>query len=241
MIGSLSITNSYFHDADAGHEIKSRAEVNTIENNRIFDNYGTASYSIDLPNGGQDIVSGNMIEKGLHSETNKMISFLEAPGTGTPGAGSDNGHWANSSLDVSDNTFVNDKTSSGVIALWNADTIPVTPTGTGNSFWNIAPATAVLGPADISGDTWLTGRPTLSTAHPWIVNPLSAGMSDRLGSSGRLSSVLLRRISCSMFNRMAADRALSLFLQKNDCTELISLLPMLYRTGKGWCPASHDD
>ncbi len=51
MVGSLSITNSYFHDADAGHEIKSRAEVNTIENNRIFDNNGTASYSIDLPNG----------------------------------------------------------------------------------------------------------------------------------------------------------------------------------------------
>ena len=64
--------------------------------------------------------------------------------------------------------------------------IPVTPTGTGNSFWNIAPATAVLGPADISGDTSLTGRPALSTAHPWIANPMPAA----LGSSGLLSSVL---------------------------------------------------
>jgi hypothetical protein len=38
VIGSLTITNSYFHDVSAGHEgheIKSRAEVNTIENNRI--------------------------------------------------------------------------------------------------------------------------------------------------------------------------------------------------------------
>ncbi len=168
MIGSLTITNSYFHDVNAGHEIKSRAEVNTIENNRIYDNNSTASYSIDLPNGGQDIVSGNTIEKGLHSSTGKMISFLEAPGTGSPVVGSGNGHWANSSLDVSDNTFINDRVSSNTIAVWNADTLPVIPTITGNTFFHMTPATAVLGAADMSGSTWLAAKPEMSTTHPWI-------------------------------------------------------------------------
>ena len=167
MIGSLNITNSYFHDANTGHEIKSRAEVNTIENNRILDNNGTSSYSIDLPNGGQDIVSGNIIEKGLHSETNKMISFLEAPGSGNPQVGSDAGHWANSSLIVSGNTFINDKATQKIIAVWNDDTLPVTPTVTGNTFWNIAPTTAISGPASQSSSTWMTGDPTPSKAHPW--------------------------------------------------------------------------
>ena len=167
MIGSLSITNSYFHDAKVGHEIKSRAEVNTIENNRIFANNGTDSYSIDLPNGGRDIVSGNVIEKGLHSENNKMIAFLEAPGSGDPHVGSDQGHWGASSLMISGNTFVNDKASPNTIGLWNANTMPLMPTVADNSFWNISPASAISGPASMSGTNWLTSRPILSTAHPW--------------------------------------------------------------------------
>src|SRR4051812_20497641 len=36
-IGSLTINNSYFHDAKVGHEIKSRALNTTITNSRILD------------------------------------------------------------------------------------------------------------------------------------------------------------------------------------------------------------
>ncbi len=141
MIGSLTITNSYFHDANTGHEIKSRAEVNTIENNRILDNNGTTSYSIDLPNGGQDIVSGNIIEKGLHSETNKMISFLEAPGTGTLMSAPTTGtgptrRW--SSVAIRSSTTRQRRRSS---RCGTTTRLPVTPTVTGNTFWDIAPAT----------------------------------------------------------------------------------------------------
>jgi hypothetical protein len=169
MIGSLTVTDSYIHDAHVGMEIQSRAENNTIEDNRIFDNSNTASYSISLPNGGDDIVSSNIIEKGLHSETSKIISFMQAAGTGQPTIGSDDGHWANSSLLVSDNTFVNDKTSSGVTAVWNADTVPAPVTVSDNSFWNVNLATAVSGPASVSGSVALGNRPTLSTEHPWLI------------------------------------------------------------------------
>src|SRR3954471_19785376 len=46
-IASFTATNSYFHDASAGHEIKSRAANNEITGNRILDNDSTSSYSVD--------------------------------------------------------------------------------------------------------------------------------------------------------------------------------------------------
>lgn len=170
MINSLTITDSYFHDADAGMEIQSRAENNTIEDNRIFDNDSTASYSISLPNGGDDIVSGNIIEKGLHSQNHTtMIAFMQAPGSGLPTMSNDQGHWANSSLTVSGNTFVNDMASS-VPAVWNDSAAPVSVTLSDNSFWNVNPAKEVLGSAAVSGSMNLDTRPTLNTQHPWLVD-----------------------------------------------------------------------
>ena len=169
MVDSLTITNSYIHNADAGMEIQSRAEHNTIEDNRILDNNSTASYSISLPNGGDDIVTGNIIEKGLHSQNHTtMIAFMQASGTGAPNLSTDEGHWANSSLLVSDNTFVNDMTSS-THAVWNDSATPVPVTVSDNSFWNVNPATAVLGSATVSGSVTLEKRPTLNTEHPWLL------------------------------------------------------------------------
>ena len=73
-IASLTITNSYIHDAIVGHEIKSRAAVTTIENNRIVDGTGSASYSIDLPNGGIAVVKNNVIQQGANSQNRTIIS-----------------------------------------------------------------------------------------------------------------------------------------------------------------------
>jgi hypothetical protein len=174
MIDSLTITNSYIHDANAGMEIQSRAENNTIEDNRIFDNNSTASYSISLPNGGDDIVTGNVIEKGLHSQNHTtMIAFMQAPGTGLPTMSTDQGHWANSSLLVSDNTFVNDLASS-THAVWNDSATSVPVTVSDNSLWNINPATAVLGSANVSGWVDPATRPTLNTEHPWLIGSSSS-------------------------------------------------------------------
>ena len=67
-LNSFTMTNSVSEDANVGHEVKSRALNNVIENNQIIDGpTGTASYSIDLPNGGNDIIQGNTIEKGPHA------------------------------------------------------------------------------------------------------------------------------------------------------------------------------
>jgi hypothetical protein len=64
-INTFVMTNSISEDATLGNEVQSGAEHNTIENNQILDGpTGTARYSIDLPDGGIDIVQGNTIQRG---------------------------------------------------------------------------------------------------------------------------------------------------------------------------------
>ena len=76
-IANFTLTNSYIHDANVGHEVKSRAENNTITNNRIEDLNGTSSYSIDLPNGGNAVISGNTIEQGVNNQNRTIIAYGE--------------------------------------------------------------------------------------------------------------------------------------------------------------------
>ncbi|QBX55746.1 hypothetical protein EXE58_09965 [Nocardioides seonyuensis] len=74
-VRSLTVTGSYLWGADVGHELKSRAARNTIVGNRITDRDATASYSIDLPNGGRSLVAGNVIIQGPRSENSALVSY----------------------------------------------------------------------------------------------------------------------------------------------------------------------
>ena len=87
-IDTLNINDSYFHDANVGHEIKSRAADNIITNSRIFDLQSSASYSIDLPNGGNATISNDVIEQGPNTQNPNIIAYGEegASNTGTSGA-----------------------------------------------------------------------------------------------------------------------------------------------------------
>jgi hypothetical protein len=146
-IADFSLTNSYIHDAVVGHEIKSRAASNTITGNRIFDNGGSASYSIDLPNGGNASISGNVIEQGPNTQNPFIVAYGEE-GASNPGT----------SFAITGNTIVNDDPS-GRFLLDTA----TQPTLSGNSVWGL-PAT---------GDTvLLASRPTLDTSSlSFISNP----------------------------------------------------------------------
>lgn len=95
---SLTFRYNYSHDALAGHELKSRAYNNYILYNRFSDENGTASRSIDLPNGGFSILMGNVIVQDPESENSNIIGYgLE--GLTNP----------NSELYVVYNTIVNNK------------------------------------------------------------------------------------------------------------------------------------
>ena len=150
-VASLVIDNSYFHDSIVGHEIKSRALSTTITNNRIMDNAGDGSYSIDLPNGGVALVANNVIEKGANAPNYTTIHF---GGEGTPYTGS--------ALTVSGNTIINDNANG--IALYNAAGAPITFTG--NALYGYAADRVLQGDTtriSSTTNTTLTTRPTLDT------------------------------------------------------------------------------
>ena len=97
-IKQLAVRGSYFHEGRVGHLIKSRAQQNLIVANRITDEAtGSASYEIDFPNGGLNIVMGNLIEQGGSAQNSSMLAnALEGPTN------------ARQQLFVVNNTFVND-------------------------------------------------------------------------------------------------------------------------------------
>ncbi|SFB35077.1 Right handed beta helix region [Nocardioides alpinus] len=105
-VRSLTVVGSWLSDADTGHELKSRAAATTIVGNRISDGDGTASYSIDLPNGGRSLVAGNVIVQGPNSENPALVSY-GAEGLTHPSR----------VLWVVNNTFVNRRTSGTFVAL----------------------------------------------------------------------------------------------------------------------------
>lgn len=113
-VDQLTVTNSLIYDALGGHEIKSRALSTTIEDNRIFDGAtAPASYSIDVPDGGTAVISGNVIEKGASTPNRNVIHF---GGEGT---------YANSQLLIDGNTIINDR-GDGTFGLLNQTLDPTT-------------------------------------------------------------------------------------------------------------------
>jgi hypothetical protein len=74
-VRSLIFQYNYVHHAFYGHEIKSRAYKNIILYNRITNEDGSASYEIDLPDGGPALIMGNIIQQSRYSDNNSFISY----------------------------------------------------------------------------------------------------------------------------------------------------------------------
>jgi nitrous oxidase accessory protein NosD len=80
-VASLEVRNSTFRDQRIGHHIKSRARKTTVVSNRIEDGpSGTASYLIDVPNGGEVLVTDNVLHKGRLSDNQGTAISIGAEG-----------------------------------------------------------------------------------------------------------------------------------------------------------------
>ncbi len=111
---SFTLRYSYSHGAKVGHLVKTRAEQNFISYNRITDESGTtASYEIDIPNGGTSYVVGNLIEQAQTSQNPAIVT------TGEEGTSNTDQHFyfVNNTVvnDLGSGTFVN--LASGTTAL----------------------------------------------------------------------------------------------------------------------------
>jgi hypothetical protein len=86
-IGNLDISGCWFHHADKGHLIKSRAAVSHIYCNLIADGNDAAahaSYEIDIPSGGQAVIVGNIIQKSATPDNPYVINFAKESATQYP-------------------------------------------------------------------------------------------------------------------------------------------------------------
>ncbi len=136
---SATVSNSVFQNALVGHEFKSRAVVNTLTNNLFVSGVGTGtgSYDIDIPNGGQTVLTGNTIVKGPNAENSNMVHF---GGEGIP--------YAQSSLTIQSNLFLNSNPQA--VGLLNQTS--VTAQLSGNVLDGLAADAFIKGPANATGN-----------------------------------------------------------------------------------------
>ena len=81
----LRVERSSFRETRQGHHIKSRAERTEIVGCDITDGQsGTASYLIDVPNGGSVLVQQNRLVKGPQSENRSAAIVIGAEGVDRP-------------------------------------------------------------------------------------------------------------------------------------------------------------
>ena len=103
-VRSFTLRASSVREARVGHEVKSRALRNDIRYNRIDDGASDASYSIELPNGGDTTIVGNLIVQGPRSQNTGVIAY-GAEGLSNP----------SQRLRVANNTVVNRLAGRGTI------------------------------------------------------------------------------------------------------------------------------
>jgi len=74
-IGVLNVRYSYFHEAKIGHNLKTRARENYIENSYFADGAnGTSSYLLNFDNGGRAVLRGNLLHKGPRADNSILIT-----------------------------------------------------------------------------------------------------------------------------------------------------------------------
>lgn len=86
-IAKLVIERSHFIEQHIGHHVKSRARLTELVGNTIEDGpNGTASYLVDISNGGGLIMRDNRLEKGPRSDNPSVAVTLAAEGNSNPSA-----------------------------------------------------------------------------------------------------------------------------------------------------------
>lgn len=128
---SLVAMGNEFCGTNVGHDIKSRASINMIENNTLYDGaadpnqstcmLGSSSYALDLPNGGVAVVVGNTMIRGTASETNVLFAYGEEGLT-----------YTTNSIAFLDNIM--DNTGGTAIGISDAPNPPIPVVGSGNQF-----------------------------------------------------------------------------------------------------------
>ena len=139
---SLIASRNEICGTNIGHDIKSRASINLVQNNLLYDgapdpnqpgcNVGSTSYALDLPNGGQATVTGNTMVQGPATQNPIMFAY-----------GEEGLIYSVNSIIFSHNKMKNSGVS-GAIAIYDNPNAPVPVQGSNNIF---APSLTEVDPA----------------------------------------------------------------------------------------------
>jgi hypothetical protein len=158
-LAKVDVADSYFHGANVGHEFKSRAKQTTITRSRFVDGpNGTASYSIDLPNGGEATISDSQIEQGPMSQNPAMIAF-----------GEEGNLHAASKLTIENSLIANRMADPPAFGVLNAAPGPVHFVN--DMVFGLTLNSLFHGPANLTDVTYLKTEPDIPTGHPWETTP----------------------------------------------------------------------
>lgn len=136
-VGRFVLQHSYSHGAIRGHLVKSRARRSEILYNRLEDDAnGTASFELDLPEGGDALVLGNLIVQSVASGNHTMLSYAAENAT----------RWDNR-LTVAHNTFYS--WGMGPLFISNRSDDPAMVT---NNVFGGAVGLTAWGPATVRGN-----------------------------------------------------------------------------------------
>ncbi len=107
-IARFELTGSRFHDGDRGHLVKSRARVNEVRHNLLYDGPGGgASYELEFPNGGMAHVVGNVIGQSAGTDNPVVVAY-----------GAEGPAWPENALHLAHNTFVSDHPGAWFLRVW---------------------------------------------------------------------------------------------------------------------------
>jgi len=168
-VRSLTFRYSYSHDANVGHNLKSRAQVNAIYNNRFSSTApgqtsstaaGSPSYEVDLPNAGTSYVIGNVIEQPAANSNPNILAYGEE-GASNPGK----------DLYVVNNTFLNDAGSGTFVMI-----------GSGVGTPALIQNNVFAGAGGVTSQANATLRTNYSAATPAFVNRATYDLHPAAGS-----------------------------------------------------------
>ena len=201
-VKSLTFRYNFSHDANVGHNLKSRADTNLIAYNRFSSlnpgetgstAAGKPSYEIDLPNAGTSYIIGNIIQQPASNSNPAMLAYGEE---GAVNAGSD--------LYVINNTFLNDMGSGGTF-MFVSGKVPTPAVVQNNIYAGVG--TFSTQASTIDKTNYRSASPSFANRAAYDLHPVGSALVIDAGSDPGVSAKGVSLKAVAQYKAVAAGEA----------------------------------
>ena len=201
-VKSLTFRYNFSHDANVGHNLKSRADTNLIAYNRFSSlnpgetgstAAGKPSYEIDLPNAGTSYIIGNIIQQPASNSNPAMLAYGEE---GAVNAGSD--------LYVINNTFINDMGSGGTF-MFVSGKVPTPAVAQNNIYAGVG--TFSTQASTIDKTNYRSASPSFANRAAYDLHPVGSALVIDAGSDPGVSAKGVSLKAVAQYKAVAAGEA----------------------------------